>query len=142
MYCSFTLIDLIMQLDALTLVNEPTHILPNFSSCIDFIFTDQPSLAVNSGTHPSLYANYHHQITYCKLNLKIECPPPYQRLARKFTKATITSIRKAIHTVNWGFLSFNKNAHEQFSIFKNTLIFFPIIYQTNLWQLMTKIALG
>ena len=60
-----------MQLDALTvsyglqqLVNEPTHMLPSSSSCIDLIFTDQPSLAVNSGTHPSLHANCHHQITY------------------------------------------------------------------------------
>ena len=52
-----------MQLDALTssyglqqLVNEPTDLLPSSSSCTDLIFTDQPSLVVNSGTHPSLHA--------------------------------------------------------------------------------------
>ena len=44
----------------LATVNEPTHILPSSSSCIDLIFTDQPSLVVNSGTHPSLHANCHH----------------------------------------------------------------------------------
>ena len=93
-------------LDALTssyglqqIVNEPTHILLNFSSCIDLIFTDQPSLNDNSGTHPSLQANCHHQITYHKLNLKIEYPRPYQRLVWNFKKAIITSIRKAIHTI-------------------------------------------
>ena len=44
-----------MQLDVLTssyglqqLVNEPTHILTSSSSCIDLIFTDQPSLVVTS----------------------------------------------------------------------------------------------
>ena len=54
------------------LVNEPTHILPSSSSCIDLIFPDQPSLVVSSGAHPSLHANCHHLITYCKLNLKTE----------------------------------------------------------------------
>ena len=104
-----------MQLDALNssyglqqLVNEPTHILPSSSSCIDIIFTDQPSLVVNSGTHTSLHADCHHQITYCKLNLQIEFPPPYQRLLLNFKKANITSIRKAIHAVNWEFLFSNK----------------------------------
>ena len=31
------------------LINEPTHIQINNSSCIDLIFTDQPMLSVNSG---------------------------------------------------------------------------------------------
>ena len=118
-----------MQLDALTssyglqqLINEPTHILPSSPSCIDLIFTNQPSLVVSSGTHSSLHASCDHQITYCKLNCKIEYPPPYQRLVWKFKKANATSIRKAILTVNWEFLFFNKSVHEQVSIFGNTLM--------------------
>ena len=118
-----------MQLDALTssyglqqLVNEPTHILPGSSSCIELIFTDQPSLVVSSGTHPSHHANYHHQFTYSKLNLKTEYPPPYQRLVWNFKKANITSIRKPILTLNWEFSFFNKRVHEQVSIFNNTLM--------------------
>ena len=55
------------------LISEPTHILQNLLSCIDFIFTDQPSLVVDSGVHPTLHENCHHQITYCKLHLK--CAP-------------------------------------------------------------------
>ena len=97
-------------------------ILPSSSSCIDLIFTDQPSLVVSSGAHPSLHANCHHQITYCKLNLKIEYPPPYQHLVWNFKKANITSIRKAILTVNWEFLFFKKSVLEQVSIFNNTLM--------------------
>ena len=76
-----------MQFDTLTspyglhqLINGPTHILPSSSSCIDLIFTNQPGLVINSGTHSSIHVNYHHQITYCKLNLKIKYPPPYQHL--------------------------------------------------------------
>ena len=57
-----------------------THILQNQLSCIDLIFIDQPSLVVDSGVNSILHENCCHQITYCKLNLKIEYPPPYERL--------------------------------------------------------------
>ena len=46
------------------LISEPTHILQNSSSSIDLIFTDQPSLVINSGIKPSLHENCHHQITH------------------------------------------------------------------------------
>ena len=64
------------QLESLTsvhgfhqLISQPTHLLPQTSSCIDLIFTDQPNLIVDSGVRPSLHSNCHHQITYCKINL-------------------------------------------------------------------------
>ena len=68
------------------LISQPTHLLPTSSTCIDLIFTDQPNLVVNSGAHPSLQKNCHHQISFCKLNLKIEYPPPYERLVRDYKK--------------------------------------------------------
>ena len=58
------------------IVSDTTHILPQSSSCIDLIFTDQPNYVIDCGTHPSLHPNCHHQITFCKLNLKVEYPPP------------------------------------------------------------------
>ena len=53
------------------IISDPIHILPNSSSCIDLIFTNQPNLVINSGVQPSLHLNYHHQIVFSKLNLKI-----------------------------------------------------------------------
>ena len=44
------------------LISEPTHLLPNYSSCVDLIFIDQPNLAVDSGVHPTLHGDCHHQI--------------------------------------------------------------------------------
>ena len=48
-----------VQIDSVTsthgleqLIYEPTHILSNFSSCFDLIFTVQPNSMVDSGTHP------------------------------------------------------------------------------------------
>ena len=43
-------------------IDEPTHILNNSSSCIDLIFNSQPNLLIESGVHPSLHPNCHHQI--------------------------------------------------------------------------------
>ena len=60
------------------LISNPTHILPNSSSCIDLIFTDQTNLEVDTGVHLSLHPNYHHQITYCKFSLFIKYPTPYE----------------------------------------------------------------
>ena len=57
-----------------------THILFQSSSCIDLIFTDQPHLVTNCGTHASLHPNCDHHVTYYKQNLKITYPPPYKCL--------------------------------------------------------------
>ena len=46
------------QLESLTtvhglhqLISKPTHLLPQSSSCIDLMFTEQPNLIVDSGVH-------------------------------------------------------------------------------------------
>ena len=104
------------------LISQPTHLLPTSSTCIDLIFTDQPNLVVNSGAHPSLQKNCHHQISFCKLNLKIEYPPPYERLVRDYKKTYTNSIRTALKKVNWEFLFQNKNVHEQVLILNKTLL--------------------
>ena len=57
------------------MISEPTHILPRSVSCIDLLFTNQPNMVLNSGVHPSLHANCHHQIIFAKVNLKIDYPP-------------------------------------------------------------------
>ena len=61
------------------LISAPTHILQHSSSCIDLIFVNQPNLVIDSGIHPSLHQNCHHQVIFCKLNLKIKRPQPYAR---------------------------------------------------------------
>ena len=53
------------------LISESTHILRNSLSCIDLIFTDQPSLVVDSGVHPTVHENWHHQINTANLILRL-----------------------------------------------------------------------
>ena len=91
------------------LINEPTHVQSNSSSCIDLLFTDQPNLAVNSGVHASLHPNCHHQIVHTSFNLNISYPPPYQRLIWDYKKADSEKIRKALDLLNWEILNIFSN---------------------------------
>ena len=116
------------QVDSLTtthgfkqIISDPTHILPQSSSCIDLIFTDQPNYVIDCDTHPSLHPNCHHQITFCKLNFNVEYPPPYGRLVWNFKKSNNDAIKKAIELVHWNFLFSNKSVHEQVTIFNQTM---------------------
>ena len=53
------------------LISDATHMLSQSLSCIDLIFTDQPNYVIDCGTHPFLNQNFHHQITFCKLNIHL-----------------------------------------------------------------------
>ena len=46
------------------IINEPTHILPSSSCCIDLIFTNQSNTITESGVHPLLQQNCHHQVIF------------------------------------------------------------------------------
>ena len=82
------------------LISEPTHILENSLTCIDLIFTDQPSLGVEHGVHPTLHQNCHHQIAHRKLNLKTLHHPPYEHLVEDFKKADVNIITTAINQLD------------------------------------------
>ena len=58
-------------------IDETTHILESSFSCIDLIFTSQQNLITESGVHPSIRPNSHHQIIFAKINLENISPPPY-----------------------------------------------------------------
>ena len=104
------------------LISDPTHILPNSSTCIDLIFTDQSNLVVDSDVHPSRHTNCHHQITFCKFNLIIEYPPAYQRLVWDCKRANINSIKQALYQVNWSTILSNKDVHQQVNILNSIIL--------------------
>ena len=109
-----------VQIDSVTwihhgleqLIYNPTQILSNSSSCIDLIFTNQPNLVIDSGTHPSLHPNCHHQIIHCKINLQVEYPPPYQRHVWNYPKANKGTILPALQNIDWHRFFANKTVHQ------------------------------
>ena len=104
------------------LINEPTHLLENSSSCIDLILTSQPNLVVESGVHPSLHPNCRHQIVFAKFNLMISYPPPYSREVWHYREANTDLIRRAISNFNWEKAFHNTNVTKKLSIFNETIL--------------------
>ena len=78
------------------LINEPTHLTANSSSCIDLIFTSQPILVMESGVHSSLHPNCYHQIVFAKINVQICYPPPYEGEIWHYEKANADLICTSI----------------------------------------------
>ena len=99
------------------LISDPTHILPASSFCID-----QPNLVVDSGVHPSLHTNCHHQITYCNRNLMIVYSPPYERLVWDYKRPNESAINTALNKADWEFLFSNKSVNQQVIIFNRTVM--------------------
>ena len=93
--------NLLSQFSLSQVINEPTHISQNFNSCIDLLFTNQQNLITDSGIHPSLHSNCHHQIIYGKFNLKIFYPPPYEIHIWHYKHANTDMISKAIQGFDW-----------------------------------------
>ena len=89
------------QLGLKQLIQEPTHILPNSSSCIDLVFRSQPNLVMASGVHFSLHENCHHQLAYAKFNLKAWFPPPYEPEMRHYQYANTDQIKRATEQFPW-----------------------------------------
>ena len=77
---------------------------------------------VESGVHPSLYLNCHHQIEFTILNLQIYYQPPYPREIWHYKQATTELIRLAITDFNWDRAFLNTNIDEKGSVFSNTIM--------------------
>ena len=101
---------------------DPNHIWQNSSTCIDLIFTDQPNLIVDSGVHPSLHTNFHHQIAFWKFNFINEYSAPYQRLIWDYKTANVNSIKQALYQVNWSTILSNKDVHQQLNIMNSIML--------------------
>ena len=103
-------------------INKPTHFSQNSNSCIDLLFTNQNNLITDSGVHPSLHSNCHHQIIYGKFNLRVFYPPPYERHVWHYEHANVDMISKAIERFDWDNAFLGKNVNEKASILTKTIL--------------------
>ena len=61
------------------LINKPTHIRKESSSCIDLIFATSPNLIRETGIELSIFEKCHHGLIYGIINFKVPLPQPYLR---------------------------------------------------------------
>ena len=99
------------------LIGELTHILENSSSCIDLIFTSQPSIVMN--IHLTLHSEYHHQIICSKLNVNIEYPSPHTREIWDYNRTETDLVNRAIESFDQPKLDFGENIHKQVILLAN-----------------------
>ena len=104
------------------MINDPTHILESSSSCIDLILTLQPNLITESGVHPSLHPNSHHQIIFAKFVLEIHYQLPYFRDAWHYQDSNTDLIRLAIAMFDWDRAFVNTNVNEMVFILNKTIL--------------------
>ena len=104
------------------IITEATHILPNSSTCIDLLFTNQPNIIIEAGVLPSLHPNCHHQIIYAKINFEIFFPPTYHRHIWHYSKADVNGIRESINRINWDRVFLDINVNKQVELFNNYIM--------------------
>ena len=56
---------------------------------------------LDCGTRASLDPLCHHQIIYCKLNLRIPPPPPYERKIWHYDQANSLAIKRSMSGFPW-----------------------------------------
>ena len=93
--------DLASQHGLSQIIDKPTHILSNSSSCIDLIFTSAINFISESGVLPSLFPRCHHQVVFVKVNFKVSFPPAYNRRIWDFSRADPTLIKRAVEGFDW-----------------------------------------
>ena len=76
---------------------------------------------MQSGIHPSLQPNRHHQITYIKFNLKIHYPPPYEHEIWHNNQANVNHTRKAFYLFPWEKVLRYLNINHMISLFYKTV---------------------
>ena len=77
---------------------------------------------MESGVHSSLSSMSRHEFVFAKLNLKVEYPPPYERVFWDYSRTDKVSINRAINAIDWEELFANKPMESQVSELNNLLL--------------------
>ena len=116
--------DMLTSLGLSQLISEPTNFEPGKKpSCIDIIVTDQPNIVLDGGTPASLDPFCHHQIIYCKVNIRIPPPLPFDRKIWHFNRANSAAIKRCMTNFPWlQHLSLNNDPNWQVKTFTDILL--------------------
>ena len=103
------------------LINLPTHS-RNSETCIDLIFTNQPTHFTSSAVLPSPIKTCHHSIVHGTLKFSVPSPPPYKRKLWSYNKADISTIREKVALIDWNEIFINKNVNEMTKLFNANIL--------------------
>ena len=104
------------------LVDQPTNITKESSSCIDLILTSTPSFISVSGVELSLYEKCYHNLIYGKINFNIPLPPPYIREVWNYKNAKVENIQQSVSANDWNFIFQGKTVNQKVNILNEFLL--------------------
>ena len=111
------------------LLNKPTHITKESSSCIDLIFATSPNLIRETRVELSISEKCHHNLIYGITDFKVTLPPPYLREVWNYKNANVNHIQSAVSSIDWEFLFRGANVNKKVDILNECLnnIFYNFI---------------
>ena len=86
------------------LINKPTHITKESSSCIDIIFATSPNLIRETGVELSVFGKCHPNLIHGVIDFKVPVPPPYLRGVWNYENANVNHIQSVVSSTDWEFL--------------------------------------
>ena len=104
------------------LIGQPTHITKESSSCIDLIFTSNPSFISASGVELSLYEKCHHNLIYGKNNFNAPLPPPYIREVWDYKNAKVENIQQSVSGIDRDFMFQGKTVNQKLNFLNECLL--------------------
>ena len=104
------------------LIDQPTHITEESSSCIDLILTSNSSFTSASGVELSLYEKCHHDLIYGKINFNVPLPPPYIREVWDYRNTKLENIQQSVSGIDWDFMFQEKTVSQKVNILNECLL--------------------
>ena len=104
------------------MIDQPTYVINNFSSCIVLVFASNSNVTCNLGVELSLFDKCHHILMFGKLNFMIPLLPAYKRQVWDYKKTNAECIRRSISSVDWNFLFQGTSVNQKVVIFNKHLM--------------------
>ena len=104
-------------------INWPaSHITKESSSCIDLIFTSDPSVISASGVELSLYEKCHRNLIYGKINSNVLLPPPYICEVCDYNNAKVENVQQSVSIIDWNFIFQGKTVDQKVNVLNKCLL--------------------
>ena len=104
------------------LIDQPTYVINNSSSCTNLAFASNPNVIYNSCVELSLFDKHHNNLIFGELNFMVLLPPNYKRQVWDYKKANAEFIRRSISSVDWNFLFQGTSVNQKVMIFNKHLM--------------------
>ena len=83
------------------IINQPTNITKESSSCIDLAFGTSPNLISNTDVDLSLFHKCHHSLRYSIIDFNVPLPPPYLREVWDYENPNSSYIQTSVSNTDY-----------------------------------------